>query len=151
MRSTSLIFFIILLCGRSISLALEDPSPDFLQFSGNPSPMVINSAIPGQPPAAVTNNSTTYTINTATGSKKSILGSLSTPMPNGVTLMVALAAPRKGISQGLVNMTTTNNTLVSDIQNVQLTTGLQVTYQLSATVNAKQMTNQTATLTITLQ
>ena len=123
---------------------------DTLTISGNPAPMTINTATAGSQPNTVTNNSTSYSILTLLGGQR-ITGQLSANMPSNTTLRVQLQAPPLGaVSQGLVTMTTTPTNLVTSIGILALTTGLTITYQFSATVNAAPVTNATVTLTLTL-
>lgn len=123
---------------------------DTLTVSGNPAPMTINSATAGSQPNSVTNNSTSYSILTLLGGRR-ITGQLNAAMPNNTTLKVQLQAPALGgTSQGLVTMTTTPTNLVTGIGILALTTGLTITYNFSANVNAAPVTNSTVTLTLTL-
>ncbi len=121
-----------------------------ITISGNPSGLSITTAVAGQPPTAVQNNSTTYGV-TTTASNVSVLGKINSAMPTGVTLKVQLAAPSRATSAGLVTMTKTNQTLVSGIPNATSVSGLTVTYELSATSQAAKVSNATKTLTLTIQ
>lgn len=123
---------------------------DTLTVSGNPAPMTINTATAGNQPNSVSNNSTSYSILTLLGGRR-ITGQLNVNMPANTTLRVQLQAPPLGaVSQGLVTMTTSPANLVTNIGILALTTGLTITYQLSATVAATPVNNSTVTLTLTL-
>lgn len=124
--------------------------PDALSLSGSPSVLTINSAIAGQQPNSVTNTSTTYSV-TTTILVKVITGKIQSNMPSGVTLQVSLAAPAGATSLGLVSMTSVAQNLVTGIPTNTTANVKTVTYSLSATVNAAQVSNATKTLTLTLQ
>lgn len=123
---------------------------DTLSLTGSPSALSISTATAGQQPDSVTNNSTSYSITTLTVAR-TIVGSINANMPAGVTLKVALAAPSGATSQGSITMTTTNNTLVSNVKKTTIAVGLTVTYLLSATVAAAQVSGGSRTLTLTVQ
>ncbi len=116
---------------------------------GNPSTLTINIATAGQQPNNATNNATTYNVSASTTS--TITGKISANMPANVTLKVQLQSPLGGTSAGLVSMNTTAQTLVSNVASITTVFGLQITYQLSATVAAAQVTAATKTLTLTIQ
>jgi hypothetical protein len=124
---------------------------DTLTVSGNPSPMTINTAVAGQQPTSVSNSSTTYSVIVVSLSGRSITGQLNANMPSNVTLKVALAAQSGSTSAGSVAMSTTAQNLVTGIPIITISAPATITYTLSATVNAAQVTNGTRVLTLTLQ
>ena len=123
---------------------------DTITLSGNPSALTINSAVAGSQPASVTNSSTTYSVST-TLTVRVITGKINTNMASGLTLQLGLAAPSGATSLGSVSMTTVAKNLITGIPINTTSSGNTVTYTFSATVSAVQASNQTKTLTLTLQ
>jgi hypothetical protein len=122
-----------------------------LTLSGNPATFTVITAVAGSNPTNPPNNtSTSYTIINVLGAT-TIVGSLNSAMPTGITLKVQLAAPGSGTSTGLVTMTTTNQNLVTGIGIISLSAGNQITYSFSATVQAAPVASGSRTLTYTLQ
>ncbi len=123
-----------------------------LSLSGSPSTFVVISAVAGSNPTSPPNNtSTSYTIVNVLGGGASIVASLNTAMPTGITLKVQLATPGSGTSAGLVTMTTTNQNLLTGIGIIALSGGNQITYNFTATAQATPVATGTRTLTYTLQ
>lgn len=121
-----------------------------ITISGNPPPLVVSTATAGAQPTTVTNATTTYGVS-ALGATRTVVGKINTNMPTGVTLRVQLQAPTSATSAGSVAMTTTNRSLVTGITALTSTSGLTITYRLSATVAAAPIANATRTLTLTIQ
>lgn len=140
----TLIFYLfcLLLC-RCFFLCAD------ITVSGSPGTLAVTSAVAGSQPTSVTNTSTTYAITTLLTS--TVVGSVNTAMPSGVTLAIQLAAPPFATSAGFVTMTTTPTNLVTGIPILTNQSNLMITYRLSATVNASQVTNATRTVTFTQQ
>lgn len=122
---------------------------DSIAVSGNPG--VFTFAIPaaGSQPTALVDTSTTYSASTLSIARK-ITGQLNTNMPTGMTLAVQFQAPLIGTSQGSVTMTTTPADLVTGMILLTLQSGLQITYTMTATLQAAPVTNGTVTVTYTL-
>ena len=118
--------------------------------SSNPSPMTISTSTAGSDPNPVANNSTSYTLVSLIAGQ-SIIGSLNSNMPAGVTLNVQLQAPIGATSAGSVTMSSTSQNLVTNIPTVSGSSNFGITYTLSATALAVPVTNGTRTLTLTLQ
>ncbi len=151
----SLLFFSKKSLTRQISILIfvcwnAHLSADTLSVSGNPAAMVISTAVAGQQPTAVSNSSTTYNVTTNLTVRK-ITGALSANMPANVTLAVQLAAPTGATSAGSVTMTTTSANLVTSIPISTSKNNLLITYNLSATAAAAQVSGGTRVLTLTLQ
>lgn len=123
---------------------------DTFTLSGNPPTLTINSANAGSQPNNATNSSTTYSLST-TNSVTKITGRINSNMATGLTLRVSLAAPTGATSAGAVTMNTSAKNLVTGIPRNTISSGRTITYTLSATVSATKVTNQTKTLTLTLQ
>lgn len=137
--------FVLYLTWPNLALALLDS----LAVSGNPAPMVVNTAIAGGQPVSMQDTSTTYSVSTIAITRK-ITGQLSAALPAGVTLSLALQAPLLAVSQGSVALSTTPADLVTNVLILALASGLQCTYTLSATVLASPATAKTVTVILTL-
>jgi hypothetical protein len=105
-----------------------------LTISGNPAPLIINSATAGFQPADVVNYTTTYNISTNETNKK-ITGMLNYSMPANTFLKIRLAAPAGATSAGDIALTTTATDLVTGISKVA-ESGKTITYTFSSTVAA---------------
>ena len=110
--------------------------------------LVVNSVNAVGGGLASDTDSTTYAINNASGNKK-LVARLSSPMPPNTTLKVQLAPPTGAVSAGPVTLTASDQTLVTGIGVVNQA-GLDMTFTLSATVNAPLTNAGTKTLTLTL-
>ena len=110
--------------------------------------LVVNSVNAVGRGLASDTDSTTYSIINAIGNKK-LVARLSSPMPPNTTLKVQLAAPPGAVSAGQVTLTASDQTLVTGIGIVSAA-GLDMTFTLSATVNAPLTNAGTKTLTLTL-
>jgi len=119
-----------------------------IAVSGNPMPMVINSATPGSIPTTVVATGTTYAITTNETNQK-ISASLDRAMPAGVTLEVALAAPASAASLGTVPLSTGAADVVTGISSVAAS-ALPITYRLSATTAVQMPAAETRTVTFTI-
>ena len=121
------------------------PMANSITVSGSPATMTVNTAVAGQPPTAVTDASTTYTI-IATGAAHGVTGKLTTALPAGVTLTVTFAACGTGTSYGPIILTTTAQNLVHGITTTGSGCTGAITYQLSATAAAGSVTLQSQTV-----
>ena len=116
--------------------------------SGNPSPLVINSATAGSAPTSVTASGTSYAITTNEANQK-IAASLDQALPSGVTLEVALAAPGGATSAGNVALSTAASDVVTGISSVAASS-LPITDRLSATAQAQMSMPEARTVTFTI-
>ena len=121
--------------------------------SGNPSAFVVNAAVAGSQPAAISNSTTTYTVNTPSpgNNKYQVTAQLNAAMPVGTTLSATFAVPTGslGTSSGAIPLTVTAQTLVYNIKkNFSGTAG--ITYQFAATVSAGVISSTTRTVTLTI-
>jgi hypothetical protein len=121
-----------------------------ISVSGNPGLLRISSAIAGSEPIAVSDAATTYTVVTGNPNRlHKVTARLSAPMPVGVTLTAALAAPPGATSLGPVPLDGVARDVVTDIP--RRTTATQaITYTLSATVAAGVIPNSSRTVTLTI-
>ncbi|MFA6916314.1 MAG: hypothetical protein WC222_07940 [Parachlamydiales bacterium] len=140
--------FFLLLNILSIFSALEGLL-DSIAVSGNPGTFVFAVPAAGSQPANLVDTSTTYSASTLSLARK-ITGQLNTNMPTGMTLAIELQAPLIGTSQGSVTMSTTPADLITGMILLTLQSGLQITYTMTATVQASPVTNSVVTVTYTL-
>jgi hypothetical protein len=116
--------------------------------TGNPAPMVINSATPGQAPSSVTASGTSYAITTNEANKK-ITASLDQALPSGVTLEVSLTAPTGAASAGDVPLSIAGSDVVTGISQISASS-LPITYRLSATATVQMAAPAMRTVTFTI-
>lgn len=123
-------------------------SIDPIAISGNPGPLNVISAKAGNQPLSAIDNSTTYAI-TTNSIARNIYCSLMQSMPEYVDLRVCLEAPRGCSSQGFVSLTTAPAAVVTGISQVNQGS-LTITYMLTASVNARQISCATNTVIYTI-
>lgn len=121
---------------------------DTMTVSGNPAPMIINTASAGSLPTSCSDCTTTFAV-TTNGCSRSISGQLAYEMPTGMTLYVALTAPTGATSLGNVAMTTAPQNLVTSIANLAQGS-LGIMYTLMADARAAPVVNAPNTLTLTV-
>lgn len=118
-----------------------------ITVTGNPQPLIINTATAGSGPVSVQDASTKYSITTNEESKK-IAAALDTAMPTGTTLKVKLASS-KGSSAGDVTLDTTAANVVTGLSKCD-DSDQTITYTFGATSAAGVIDSQTRTVTFTL-
>lgn len=116
--------------------------------SGPPGALVINAATAGSAPNTVTENTTTWAVTTNQTNQK-ITASIPSNMPAGVTLSVSLAAPSGASSAGSQALSTTAADLVTGITGLNASS-LGITYTLTATSAAGQVSSSTRVVTFTI-
>lgn len=117
-----------------------------ISFTGSPT-LTINSAVAGQEPQPVTDNTARYAIST-NGSNMRITAQINKPTPPNTLLEIMLAAPGSGTSAGYVPLSTTPAVVVSGIGPVA--SGSRVVwYRFSATTQAG-VVSDSFTVTLTL-
>jgi hypothetical protein len=116
--------------------------------TGVPAPLVINTATAGSNPASVTANGGSYAVTTNEANKK-ITASLDEPLPAGVRLEIALAAPQGAASAGDVALGTAAADLVTGISTLAAS-ALPITYRLSADATVHMPAPATRTVTFTI-
>lgn len=119
-----------------------------LAVTGNPAPLVVNTATAGSDPTAATVGGTSYAITTNQRNEK-IVASLDRAMPPDVTLAIALGAPAGASSAGAVVLTTAGVDAVGGLSPVSAA-GLPITYTLTATPAAGTVPQDTRTVTLTI-
>lgn len=120
-----------------------------ISVSGNPAAMKVQLAVAGSALTAVSNSVTTYTVHTSTSSLQKITAQINSTMPAGVTLTITLAAPTGATSLGAIALSTTAQTVVTNIPKNSSSTH-SITYVLSATEAAGVVTSRTRTVTFTV-
>lgn len=134
----------LLCCGSAAARAQA------LIVSGDPAPMVINTAVAGMEPASVTNGTTTYSVRAGNrNNPQKITGRLNSPMPAGMTLTVNMAATTQATSLGTVTLDATARDLVGNIVHTNLRSA-SITYVIAATPAAGVVPPQSRTVTFTL-
>lgn len=111
--------------------------------------LTVNSAISVGGGLAPNSSSTTYSVTSLIGTTK-LVGRLNAAMPSNTSLAVQLAAPSGATSSGLVTLTASDQNLVTGIGLLTVASGLNMTFTLSATVNAALVSAGTRTFTLTL-
>jgi hypothetical protein len=119
-----------------------------LAVTGNPSPLVVNTATAGSAPTAATSSGTSYAITTNEPNQK-ITASIDQPMPSGLALEVSLAAPAGASSAGNVQLGTASSDVVTGIANTA-SASLPITYRLLATPAAQVVGPSSRTVTLTI-
>ena len=110
----------------------------------------MHSAVAGSVAAAVTDNSTTYTVRNFGGTNsRKITAQLNAAMPTGVTLRATFDAPSGAVSVPNVALDATPRDVVTGIDfTINATKG--ITYTLSATPAAGVVARQSRTVTLTI-
>ena len=116
-------------------------------ITGSSAPLVINTATAGAQLTSVMSTGSSYAITTNEVNQK-IIASIDQPMPGGLMLEVALAAPAGATSAGNVALGTAGADVVTGISSLR-ESALPISYRLSATTNA-QLGSSTRTVTFTI-
>lgn len=119
-----------------------------ISVSGNPNSLNINFAIAGFQPSNVFDATTSYTLS-SNGTNKKITGSINGAMPSNTYLLVSLTAPTGATSVGWQPLSTTANNLVTGVSTVA-ESGLTISYQFGANVNAGVMSAAQRIVTFTI-
>jgi hypothetical protein len=122
---------------------------DNISVSGNPGALIVNSTTAGSDLIAATDATTTYSIETTTGNKK-ITGAINSAMPANTSLKVTLTAPSGAFGMFDVILTVTAKNLVIGIDNGTKESGLGISYEFSATVEAGIVSMSSKTVTFTI-
>lgn len=132
----------------SQTVTYQVSSIDEISVSGNPSALIVNTAVPGSQPTAATDASTSYSITTNNSSRK-ITSAINSAMPANTSLKVTLTAPTGGSSAGQVTLSTTAQDLVTAISTLA-ESGLSISYEFSATLAAGIISSSQRTVTLTI-
>lgn len=135
-----------------LALFSAPPNPalaDDITVNGNPGALIINAAMAGFQPDAANDATTTYGVNITTDNMK-ITGAIDTAMPAQTTLKVTLAAPTGATSVGQATLSTSTQDLVTGLLIGTNQSGLSITYEFSATVEAGVIPSSSKTITLTI-
>jgi hypothetical protein len=120
-----------------------------IAVSGDPAPLVINTASAGSEPDDAIDSSTTYSFTTNYRGSV-ILASLDSDMPYGVTLSVELAVPTGyGVPEGYVPLSGSGQPVVFALD-AGCWSGLAIGYKLHAPAEAGYNGSDSRTVTFTL-
>ena len=117
-------------------------------FTSTPVTLTITTAVAGSDPTPVSDASSVWAVSTNQTNAK-ISASISTVMPAGVTLSVALASPVGATNAGTIALTAVSQDLVTNITKLKAS-AQSVTYTLGATVAAGVIASSSRTVTYTL-
>lgn len=117
-------------------------------FTSTPVTLTITTAVAGSDPTPVSDASSVWAVTTNQTNAK-ISASISSVMPAGVTLSVALASPVGATNAGTVALTAVSQDLVTNITKLKAS-AQSVTYTLGATVAAGVIASSSRTVTYTL-
>lgn len=136
----------VVLLGLTLTLAAGAEAQS-LSVSGDPSTLIVQSAAAGSQPDPDLDSSTTYDVTVLATSK--IVGRVDAALPSGVDVKIELEAPAGAVSHGKVTLTTSDQDLVTDIASGSYS-GLAITYELTATVDAGVVALDDRTVTLTV-
>ncbi len=132
----------------SLIFAKASAGTNQISVSGSPGTMTITTAVPGSQPTSVTNTATTWSVQT-NAATHTVTAVLSSALATGITLSLNMSPPPGGVSQGTIALSTTSQTMVTNVQaNSTQTQGL--TYTLAANVSAGVITLASTVVTLTL-
>ena len=117
-------------------------------FTSTPVTLTITTAVAGSDPTPVSDASSVWAVSTNQTNAK-VSASISSVMPAGVTLSVALASPVGATNAGTVALTAVSQDLVTNITKLKAS-AQSVTYTLGATVAAGVIASSSRTVTYTL-
>jgi hypothetical protein len=118
-----------------------------IAVSGTTGPLVVTTATAGSAPTSASMGGSSYGITTNETNQK-ITAAIDTPMPAGMTLAVALAAPSGASSRGVMTLGTSSSDVVTGISTVSAS-ALPITYTLNASSTAPiAPSSRTVTFTI---
>ncbi len=114
--------------------------------SGNPGQLIIDTANPAEDPQPATDGTTWYSFSNNVPNKK-IVGKFDSAMPSGTKLEIKLNAPPDGQSMDWVELSTTDQDLVTGINRRK---GSEtIFYRFSASIEAEPFSD-TKTVTLTM-
>jgi hypothetical protein len=119
-----------------------------IAFSGDPSPMINYQAIAGNDPTSAFEDSTFYAV-TTNGVSEKVVACLNSPMPTGTMLCIMVGAPNGAVSAGTVDLTTSNQNVVTGITQVAQSS-LPVSYTFESSTSAGIIPITTRIVTFTL-
>lgn len=111
--------------------------------------MTISVATAGSQPTSVSDSSTTWSVQTNPG-QHTVTTALSANLPAGLTLSLNMAAPSGAVSQGTKILSTTAQTMVTNLTNIVNFQTQGLTYTLAANVSAGVVGTSTVVVTMTI-
>jgi len=154
----SIIFLFIVLLIQKLTLESSTTANATLTYSVNtisvvdisasPGPLDVTTAVPGQQPDMAIDSTTTYSISSNMNGQR-ITGRVNPGIPPDIHLCVTLTPPSGATSAGLVELTTSDQDLVTGIDCVSAT-NLPISYGICPTTSAMPQgpTNVVVTYTI---
>lgn len=123
-----------------------------MSVTGSPGSMAITTAIAGSAPIGVSETTSRYSTNTllVVLNKCRISARLNSALPAGATLTIQLAAQSGATSLGEVTLSTTAQSVVTDIPALSSASNLVITYRLNATSAAGTISASSRTVTLTI-
>lgn len=119
-----------------------------ISVSGDPGPLTTTTATAGNDPTNATDSSTFYAV-TTNGSSEKVTASIDSPMPSGTMLCIMATAPTGATSVGSVDLSTSNQNIVTGITQVAQS-NLQIAYTFEATAAAGVFSSTSRIVTFTL-
>lgn len=104
-----------------------------ISVSSSPSLLLINTAVAGADPTDAVNDTTTYAVSTDSTRIRKVRAKISSALPSGLSLSIAMDVPSGASSLGSRAMTTAYQDLVTGIPKFTTASGMTITYTLSAT------------------
>jgi hypothetical protein len=138
-----------ILAAAALLGATRESEAQALSVSGSPSTLRVQTAVAGGAPVAVTDATTTYTLNSGNAKHSKIVGRLNSEMPAGVTLTITLQPPSRSNGEGAVTLSTINSDLVTSIEKHTKMTG-SISYELSASLSAGIVPTQSRIVILTV-
>jgi len=131
------------------SVTIEVKPITKISVTGNPSPLIIDDAVPGSDLTSISDGNTKYNITTNLDNMK-IVASLNDKMPAGTKLMIELSS-RKASSVGMVDLS-------GAVTPVDVVTGISrcsevnqtINYTFAANADISQIPTQSRVVTLTL-
>lgn len=119
-----------------------------ISVSGDPAPLTTTSATAGSNPSDAMETSTFYAV-TTNGSSEKVTVAIDSPMPTGTMLCINATPPTGATSMGDVDLSTSNQNLITGISKVAQA-NLQITYLFESTVAAGILPSTSRIVTFTL-
>jgi hypothetical protein len=121
-----------------------------LSVTGTPGALKVTAAVAGSAPTSpAPDASTTYTVKTKKGAPMQITAQLTSAMPAGVTLNIALTPVTGATGVGTVPLSVAGQAVLDNITN-NANESSTITYSISATAAAGVVTSQVRTVLFTL-
>lgn len=123
-----------------------------ISVSGAPGTLTVSTATAGSEPTDATDETTSYSI-TTNGANKKITGQITTgglPPPSGIDLKILLDATDVGTGAGTVTLLAASASDLVTAITKKTASAKSITYTLSATTAAGELTSTSKTVTLTV-